>query len=643
MPQPPQSVDQLRQRLRELGYLDAGVDRFVLAPIGRGRSTAAAAFRASLRIGVLGALLLGPSTAIGLGARMPGLVVGPRDGVVLAFYFTVVFLLALTAVAFLAIEGTRLLVGRRPKATALASRARTFARGAGIAVGLACLVYLVSWWGRTAQDPRAWHQPWWTLAALVGAAGLSVLLGRTVSMAAQGVMAQSLDQLGPVLGRRSKSRLGAALVWIAAFAGAVGLFQLSTADGRASVPAAPPRLDLRATDVSVLVLGVDGFDLEFAERLVQVGRLPAFGALLSGARAVVPADEGADPATVWTSIATGQTAAVHGVQGLEARRVSGLGGEVPAGRDEWWSVLAVATDRLRLTRPAASSGLQRRAKAIWEVAGEQGLRTGVINWWATWPAPEQSGIVISDRATLRLDRGGALDAEIAPPPLWEELKTAWPALRDEARRRAAASFQDVAEPGGGALRRAVEQDLIQLALARTVAGRAADLLAVYLPGLDIAQYALVSGPTAAGLPASALAARVASLEHYYVVLDGLLGELLSSGDSRDLRVLVTDPGRSRTRGAGVFAVTGDVARPGAQTEATGPDIAPTLLHVLGLPISQELNGRVVDALLSPAFVAAHPIRTTPTFGRRLPPPRRPGAVPLDDAALERLRSLGYIH
>ena len=31
------------------------------------------------------------------------------------------------------------------------------------------------------------------------------------------------------------------------------------------------------------------------------------------------------------------------------------------GRGAWWAVLAVATDRLRLTRPAASSGLQRRA------------------------------------------------------------------------------------------------------------------------------------------------------------------------------------------------------------------------------------------------------------------------------------------
>ena len=641
MSESPKPVDQLRQRLRELGYLDAGIDRFVLEPVGRGRSMAGVAFRASLRIGLLGALLLGPSTAIGLGARMPGLVVGPRDGLVLALYFGAVFLLALTAVAFLAIGGAGLFVGRGARAAASATRARVVADGAGLLVGLGSLTYLVFWWRGTRLDPQAWHQPGWTVVALLGVAGLSVLLGHSVSMAARAVMAQGLDPSGPLLGRRSRSRMSAAFVWALAFAGAAGLFQLSATEGADRTPYAVPRLDLRATDISVLVLGVDGFDLDFAERLVRAGRLPALGVLLSGARAVAAADEDANPATVWTSIATGQPVAVHGVQGLEARRVSGLSGEVPAGH-EWWALLAVATDRLRLTRPAASSGLQRRAKTIWEVAGEQGLRTGVVNWWATWPALEHAGIVISDRATLRLDRGGALDAEIAPPALWDELRAAWPAVRETARRRAADAFHDVAEPAGAALRRGAEQDLIQLALATRIARRAGDLLAVYLPGLDIAQYALVSGPSAAGLPASALEARVETLERYYLVLDGLLGEFLAADASWRLRVLLTDPGRSRTRGPSVLALTGDVARPGAHAQATGPDVAPTLLHVLGLPVSQELGGRVLEDVLSPAFVATHPVRTAPTFGRRLLPPARPDAVPLDDAALERLRSLGYI-
>jgi len=77
---PPDSrIDELRQRLRELGYLDAGVDRFVLGPATGSRRPVAIALLASLRTGVLAALLLGPAAAIGVSARLPGLVRGPYN------------------------------------------------------------------------------------------------------------------------------------------------------------------------------------------------------------------------------------------------------------------------------------------------------------------------------------------------------------------------------------------------------------------------------------------------------------------------------------------------------------------------------------------------------------------------------------
>ena len=51
----------------------------------------AIAWLASVRIGVLAALLLGPAAAIGVGARVPGLVTGPRDGFVVAAYLGLLF------------------------------------------------------------------------------------------------------------------------------------------------------------------------------------------------------------------------------------------------------------------------------------------------------------------------------------------------------------------------------------------------------------------------------------------------------------------------------------------------------------------------------------------------------------------------
>jgi len=65
------------------------------------------------------------------------------------------------------------------------------------------------------------------------------------------------------------------------------------------------------------VLGVDGFDLAFAERLATSGQLPAIGALLGGARAAIAPDADADPRGV-DLVATGQPVAIHGVRGIEA-------------------------------------------------------------------------------------------------------------------------------------------------------------------------------------------------------------------------------------------------------------------------------------------------------------------------------------
>jgi hypothetical protein len=318
---------------------------------------------------------------------------------------------------------------------------------------------------------------------------------------------------------------------------------------------------------------------------------------------------------------------------------------------------------LRLTRPVLTPGLQRRSKTFWEVAAGHGLSTLVVNWWATWPA-EGPGMVLSDRAVLRLERGGDLDAEMAPDDLYPRLRDAWPMIRDDTRRRIAVAF-----PGPGeaetVLRRAAEQDALPLALASRVAGDSLDLQAIYLPGLDIAQHELI-GRAGSGLPASALAARVEAVERYYVFLDGLLRPLLESPGR--LIALVTDPGRSvswgtdgsaplpesqaqalsREQGAadqeGLFLLGGaaDVVAGSATLRARRTDVLPTLLYALGVPISQELPGRPIAGLFDEAFARSHPPATVGSYGRREIPPRRPGSTPLDQEMLERLRSLGYV-
>jgi hypothetical protein len=636
------SVDELRARLRELGYLDAGMDRFVLGPVRASRRPASVAWRSSVRIGLLAALLLGPSAAVGLSVRIPGLVTGVRDGVVLALYLGALFGGGVAGAVFVVTFLLGTMAARPGGGAAIQARARGLARAAGVTVAGACLVYLVLWWRTVSPAGTVWHSTAWTVLVLAFTTVISMLLGHAATVTTLALAARGTAGAVPELRLRSRSWLLTLAVGLFAFAAGAGLLFVATrGEERAAGTAAPTTLARpAATGVRVLVVAIDGLDLPFLERLATAGRTPRLARLFGGARLLIPASDAPDPARTWTSLATGQPAEVHGVSGIEARRVSGIEGTMPADQSGLTAAIGTATDLVRLTRPALTTGLQRRSKSFWEVAAEHGLRVFVANWWATWPVPEGTGVVLSDRATLRLERGGSLDAEIAPGALYAPLRQAWPSLRDGARRQVIAAFPAADDRDEAVLRRAAEQDAVAVALAARVFDPAADLRAVYLPGLDIAQHDLIVGGT--GLPASAMAARVDALERYYVFLDQALSPLVDDVLPETVVAVVADPGRSTSRGTGVLALSGSPVRAGVQMPGTGADVGPTLLYMLGVPMSRELAGRPALGLLDPAFTARVPVRATDSYGRRSLSPRPSSATPLDREMLDRLRSLGYV-
>ena len=82
------SVEQVRAELKRLGYLESGLDRFVLGGAGSPSAVKASA-AAALRVGVLGGVLVGVAltlAAAGLDRRLRS---DPRDIVVLFFYLVV--------------------------------------------------------------------------------------------------------------------------------------------------------------------------------------------------------------------------------------------------------------------------------------------------------------------------------------------------------------------------------------------------------------------------------------------------------------------------------------------------------------------------------------------------------------------------
>lgn len=647
-PRPSVPVDDLREQLKALGYLDARVDRFVLgrAPSG---SAGRLALAASLRIGALAGALLGPAAAAGLSARLPGLVTSLADAVVLACYLAVLMGAGSALLAFVVTLAAGALARKAASQPDFPMRARRAAVMAGLVVAALCLLYLTLWWRATTlatleigSGPMA---PLGGTAAqtlvLAIAVAISVLIGHSVTVTVLATLvrsglARSLPQGSPLSSWRVLLPVSAVAL--------VGAFSLLAATAPAASPtAAPSPLVVVPTGLRVVVVAIDGVDVATLSRLIAAGATPTLEALTSQARAPLANDADRDPARVWTTIATAQPPERHGIRALEARQLAGVEGRLRS-ESPALAVLTAATDVLRLTRPAIASGDERVLPAFWEVAAAAGLRTAVIHWWATWPATDGQGVVVSDRAILRLEQGGALAGEIAPASVYDSLLTG-----ADARRRRVAAATSRTWPAGlpddvtSTLRRSAELDATVLDLGADAALGPLDLLTVYLPGLDIAQHALLQGRDGSALAPSAMADRVRGLEAYYTFLDAALATWLSARPEADQQVvLVMQPGRVQQPSAGLLAVSGASAASARVADVSPTVVAPTVLAALGVPVASDLAGAAARALFSEEFQRKHPERLVATYGERRRSTQPRTGQPLDQEMIERMRSLGYV-
>jgi len=93
---------------------------------------------------------------------------------------------------------------------------------------------------------------------------------------------------------------------------------------------------------------------------------------------------------------------------------------------------------------------------------------------------------------------------------------------------------------------------------------------------------------------------------------------------------------------GIFILAGAAARRGIELSTLDIcDVAPTLLYLLGVPVQEDMDGKVAWTALAPGYLEAHPIRTD-----QLAPPPATTHVDMSDEdrrAIEgMLEGLGYL-
>jgi predicted AlkP superfamily phosphohydrolase/phosphomutase/tetratricopeptide (TPR) repeat protein len=395
----------------------------------------------------------------------------------------------------------------------------------------------------------------------------------------------------------------------------------------------------------VLLLGVDGADPGILERLIGEGRLPNFARLkAAGASGRLRSREPLLSPILWTTIATGRKGQDHGI--LDFVEVTSDGKLIPI------------------------TSSRRRVPALWNILDHAGKSTGVVGWYATYPAEHVRGFVVSDHLGFhQVKSARAGPGSTYPENLAEELRLRFGEVASQTEVTRARFVEPGATPspdGSRRLARLAEihatTELFRRATRYLRGQRPPDLLAVYFELIDACGHLFMEDapPQRPGIVPEDFAAFSKTVDRCYEYQDEVLGGLLDGADPRTVTLVVSDHGfksgdtRPVTSGradtglaplwhklSGVIMAAGPGVRRGATIEgASILDVAPTVLSLLNVPLSRELPGAPLKQAFQPGTwrevkaVDHYPIATPPGASTA----RDEGS----EERIERLRALGYL-
>jgi hypothetical protein len=458
-------------------------------------------------------------------------------------------------------------------------------------------------------------------------AGGGLIVGFVVSIIARALLSGARRRLPG----RARSLLGAALALAAIVvlvAGASvrhrGLSELS-GSGLSHGPQAVPR---------VVLIGVDGWTWSRLEPLLEEGRLPTLARLMdAGSYGPLTSMKPMVSPRIWTTIATGKTPDKHGIKDF----VNEAG--VPV------------------------NSTMRRASPIWSIVSAYGAPVGVIGWYVTWPADRVNGFMLSDRVHSLLRGPAQILQSLTGRPTNERLESFGRFSFDPAYKRLPKSDPKrvlgriVDEP----LRWGYLRDLIYGRLARLLLPLYRPTLsAVYVRGVDFVQHFFwqYSDPQAfPNVPPADALAYGPVIGNMYAYEDRILGRVLEAlGD--DLNVVIVsdhgfgpntdiDPKLPERTGehnlAGVFIASGPAFKSAGRVEGAGVlDVTPTILAVMGLPVGEDMDGRVLREIISDEHLSRYPVRFIPSYEPAVGRVTKEIGSTMDESIKEQLRSLGYI-
>jgi hypothetical protein len=351
---PPIRLEEARARLKELGYLDGRVERFLFRRALEGRG---GLFLPAVLAGALAAAL---ACAAVVETAEPGFARAPGAlAVVFLHFFAASLLPSALGAALLALGADRV---RRPAGAALL---------AGLFVGGLVLALWVA--GGYVMGGGLLHALVWGVP--VSAAALAA-----AESARSGFLARAYAHARRLPESRRRR------VYLAVAAAGLAVAAAVFAMRRQPLAVRPPQP--RGRLATMRVIAVDGLELDRQQGSAPEGLFRLFD---SGATGWWEAQRGTPP-EIWMNLATGVLPEMHGVRALERVRPIGssLALRPPPGMG--WYLRGVGR-ALKLVRSAPVSAADRRSLTFWEVYAAAGPTALAVGWWSSgpWPGAEVIG------------------------------------------------------------------------------------------------------------------------------------------------------------------------------------------------------------------------------------------------------------
>jgi hypothetical protein len=378
----------------------------------------------------------------------------------------------------------------------------------------------------------------------------------------------------------------------------------------------------------LVVVGIEGATLDAILPLAEQGFLPFLDELLrEGAHVRVPPQVPVRREPSWASAVTGKHPFKHGVLDDLVFSAPGLG----PGAELRLQPLGIGFPRWGTFGAGYRhvGRADRRALALWEILSRFDRAVGVVGWGASSPVEGDVEFLVSER----LFSGDTRPQVASSADLVVSAELFQPTDQEIDRRL----LIEAGDPPHPTVLAAARQDCWRRDLALFLDGRQqVEDLFLRLPGLDLVSrmtFGAFAAQQLEGISDPLLDPGVRNLVAYYRFVDQSLAQIWSHRDTPALFVVVATHGIStpswwrrwrRTVGKsggvvdanadGLFLFRGGGIRAGAFVpRADTVDIAPTLLYAMGLPVSRDLDGRVLTGVFTETFLERRPVAFLPSY------------------------------